>query len=59
MEENKDYSFALSIGPVHPALKEPLRLNLEIEGEQVKKVDFELNNLVNFQYIVFKCFLIV
>lgn len=37
--------FTIAVGPVHPALKEPLRLNCEIEGEQVKKVDFELSQV--------------
>jgi len=38
-------SFTLSIGPVHPALKEPLRLICEIEGERVVRVDFELSQV--------------
>jgi len=45
MSEGKKDSFTISVGPVHPALKEPLRLNCEIEGEQVKKVDFELSQV--------------
>lgn len=28
------------IGPNHPALKEPIQFTFEIEGEQIKKVDF-------------------
>ncbi|MDP2974268.1 MAG: nickel-dependent hydrogenase large subunit, partial [Candidatus Diapherotrites archaeon] len=40
MSEN---SFSLSVGPVHPALKEPVRLNCEIVGERVANVDFELS----------------
>ncbi len=38
-------SFSLSIGPVHPALKEPVRFNFEIDGEKVSKVDFELSQV--------------
>jgi membrane-bound hydrogenase subunit alpha len=38
-------SFSLSIGPVHPALKEPVRFNFEILGEKVRKVDFELSQV--------------
>jgi membrane-bound hydrogenase subunit alpha len=38
-------SFSLSVGPVHPALKEPVRFNLEIEGERVVKVDFEMSQV--------------
>ena len=42
-KEREGDSFSLSIGPVHPALKEPVRFNLEIEGEKVAKVDFEMS----------------
>jgi membrane-bound hydrogenase subunit alpha len=46
MIEKKDgNSFTLSVGPVHPALKEPVRLNCEIEGERVARVDFELSQV--------------
>ncbi len=38
-------SFTLSIGPVHPALKEPVRFNCEILGEKVTRVDFELSQV--------------
>ncbi len=38
-------TFSLSIGPVHPALKEPVRFNFEIDGEKVVKADFELSQV--------------
>ena len=31
----------LPIGPIHPGLKEPLRLKLQTEGEKVVKADIE------------------
>ncbi len=36
-------SFKISVGPVHPALKEPIQLNCLIAGEKIKSVDFELS----------------
>ena len=39
----EDFSFEFSIGPLHPALKEPVRLNMKIEGERITDVDFELS----------------
>ncbi len=38
-------SYKLSIGPIHPALKEPVRFDLKIEGEKVVAVDFELSQV--------------
>jgi len=38
-------SYEFSVGPVHPALKEPLRLDLTLEGEKVTAVDFELSQV--------------
>ena len=31
----------LPIGPIHPALKEPIRLKLQTEGERVVKAEIE------------------
>ena len=31
----------LPIGPIHPALKEPIRLKLQTEGEKVVKAEVE------------------
>lgn len=35
----------ISIGPIHPALKEPIQIEVSIEGERVKAVDFELGHV--------------
>jgi len=43
-EVSKD-SFKLSIGPVHPALKEPVQFDFRIEGERVVDVDFKLSQV--------------
>ena len=32
--------YATQIGPAHPALKEPVMFNLDIEGERIKRADF-------------------
>ncbi len=32
--------YSTQLGPAHPALKEPVMFNLEIEGERIKKADF-------------------
>lgn len=37
--------FEFSVGPVHPALKEPVRVKCEVEGEKVKDADFELSQV--------------
>jgi len=34
-----DPSFVISVGPVHPALKEPIELVLRVEGERIVDVD--------------------
>ncbi len=41
----EDNSFKIAVGPVHPALKEPVQLNCRIEGEKVTSVDFELSQV--------------
>ncbi len=43
--EKKDNSYSICVGPVHPALKEPVKLNMEIDGEKVIGVDFELSQV--------------
>lgn len=37
---SKKISFQTSVGPAHPAFKEPVQLTFEIEGEKVIKADF-------------------
>lgn len=44
MKESDD-TYSISVGPVHPALKEPVRLNFRISGERVEHVDFELSQV--------------
>ncbi|OPX72841.1 MAG: Membrane-bound hydrogenase subunit alpha [Methanoregulaceae archaeon PtaU1.Bin059] len=38
--DEKKAPYTVQIGPVHPALKEPVMFTFEMEGEQVKAVDF-------------------
>jgi membrane-bound hydrogenase subunit alpha len=40
-----DSSYSISIGPVHPALKEPVKFSMTIGGEQVTGVDVELSQV--------------
>ncbi len=37
--ETKKATYTIPIGPIHPALKEPIQLMLEIEGEKVVNTD--------------------
>ena len=39
VDETKKTTYTLPIGPIHPALKEPIQLMLEIEGEKVVNTD--------------------
>jgi membrane-bound hydrogenase subunit alpha len=38
-------SYEIPIGPIHPALKEPVKFNFEIEGERIVDVDVELGHV--------------
>ncbi|MFH1424134.1 MAG: nickel-dependent hydrogenase large subunit [archaeon] len=38
-------SFTVPIGPIHPALKEPIQLTCEIEGEKVVDVDIKMSQV--------------
>lgn len=38
--DGKKAPYTVQIGPIHPALKEPVMFTLEMEGEQVQSVDF-------------------
>lgn len=38
--DEKTAPYTIQIGPVHPALKEPVMFTFEMEGEVVRKVDF-------------------
>ncbi|MCD6495870.1 MAG: nickel-dependent hydrogenase large subunit [Candidatus Aenigmarchaeota archaeon] len=41
----EDNTYSICVGPVHPALKEPVKLNMQIDGEKVTGVDFELSQV--------------
>jgi len=38
-------SYQIPIGPIHPALKEPVQFNFEIEGEKIVDVGVELGHV--------------
>ncbi len=38
-------SYEIPVGPIHPALKEPVKFNFEIEGERIVDVDVELGHV--------------
>lgn len=40
IEVKKPAGYATAIGPSHPALKEPVMFNLDVEGERIVKADF-------------------
>jgi membrane-bound hydrogenase subunit alpha len=43
--ETKKATYTIPIGPVHPALKEPIQLMLEIEGEKVVNTDVRVGQV--------------
>ncbi len=38
-------TYQLPIGPIHPALKEPVMFKFEIDGEKIVDVDVELGHV--------------
>jgi membrane-bound hydrogenase subunit alpha len=38
-EETKKATYTVPVGPIHPALKEPIRLALSVDGEEIVDVD--------------------
>jgi len=38
--DGKKAPYTLQIGPIHPSLKEPVMFTFEMDGEQVRSVDF-------------------
>jgi membrane-bound hydrogenase subunit alpha len=44
-EETKKATYTIPIGPIHPALKEPVQLMLEIEGEKVVNTDVRVGQV--------------
>jgi membrane-bound hydrogenase subunit alpha len=45
IEETKKATYTIPVGPIHPALKEPIQLMLEIEGEKVVNTDVLLGQV--------------
>lgn len=45
VEETKQTTYRIPVGPIHPALKEPIQLMLEIEGEKVVNADVSLSQV--------------
>jgi len=43
--ETKKVSYTIPIGPIHPALKEPIRLDLTIDGEEIVDVDITVGHV--------------
>lgn len=43
--ETRKATYTIPIGPIHPALKEPIRLDLTIDGEEVVGVDVALGHV--------------
>ena len=37
---DKEITFATTIGPTHPAFKEPIQLSFELHGEEIVAADF-------------------
>ncbi len=44
-ELNKSKKCSISIGPIHPALKEPIQIEVLVEGERVKDASFSLGHV--------------
>jgi len=45
VNETEKTTYTIPIGPIHPALKEPIQLDLEIDGEQVVDVDIKVGQV--------------
>ncbi len=45
VNDTEKTTYTIPIGPIHPALKEPIQLDLEIDGEQVVDVDIHLGQV--------------
>ena len=44
-EEMEKATYTIPVGPIHPALKEPIQLMLEIEGEKVVNTDVRVGQV--------------
>ncbi len=45
LKETTKTTYQLPIGPIHPALKEPVQFNFEIDGERIVDVDVSLGQV--------------
>jgi membrane-bound hydrogenase subunit alpha len=45
VNEIEKTTYTIPIGPIHPALKEPIQLDLELDGEQVVDVDVKVGQV--------------
>jgi len=45
MEETEKATYTIPVGPIHPALKEPIRLDLTVDGEEVVDVDIHVGQV--------------
>jgi len=45
INDTEKTTYTIPIGPIHPALKEPIQLDLEIDGEKVVDVDIHLGQV--------------
>ena len=43
--DTEKVTYTIPVGPIHPALKEPIELDLEIEGERVVNTDIKLSQV--------------
>ena len=44
-EASNKISYQIPVGPIHPALKEPVQFEFEIEGEKIIDVDVSLGHV--------------
>ena len=44
-DKNEKTTYKIPIGPIHPALKEPIELDLELDGEEVVDVDVKVTQV--------------
>jgi membrane-bound hydrogenase subunit alpha len=43
--ETEKATYTVPVGPIHPALKEPIRLDLSVDGEEIVDVDVSLSQV--------------
>jgi len=45
MKQTTKTTYQIPVGPIHPALKEPVQFNFEIDGERIVNVDLVLGQV--------------